>query len=282
MDHYVFTFPLAFRKDDRESYHTKVKNALKQVRFYCYGPTAMANDAYDDQIDESTAIAESVGAVGNKATMELFIDVGGGTCDIAVSHDRRFLVLDSIRVAGKTFFQFARKNFSDELKGSTQFRKHLGRLLQGASDGELKLINPDPSFSLDIIYSVGISGLNDQLFREREAAILRTGMGDYSYQRYRTRLFFRHIITYSLLQACAAAVDHRIKLSSGINLILGGNGWGLMLFAEFPRASARLKEEAQAILKSLQTQLAEHTTPEEREYLNALKISNLSCLTKTT
>ena len=96
-------------------------------------------------------------------------------------------------------------------------------------------------------------------------------MGAYSYQRYRTRLLFRHIITYSLLQACAAAVDNRIKLSSGINLILGGNGWGLMLFAEFPRDSTRLRDEAQAILKSLKTQLAEHTTPEEREYLDALE-----------
>lgn len=278
VDHYVFTFPLAFRKDDRESFHNKVKDALKQIRYYCYGPGSVANLSYDDRVDESTAIAESVGAVGNKATMELFIDVGGGTCDIAVSHDRRFLVLDSIRVAGKTFFQSAKKNFSEDLEGSLQFRKHLGKLIQGANDGELKLLNPDPSFSLDIVYSVGISGLNDQLFREREAAILRKGMGAYSYQRYRTRLLFRHIITYSLLQACAAAVDHRIKLSSGINLILGGNGWGLMLFAEFARDSARLREEAQTILKSLKTQLAQHTTPEEREYLDGLKISNLVLL----
>ena len=278
VDHYVFTFPLAFRKDDRESFHNKVKDAIKQVRYYCYGPGAVASMSYDDKVDESTAIAESVGAVGNRATMELFIDVGGGTCDIAVSHDRRFLVLDSIRVAGKTFFQFARKNFAEDLEGSVQFRKHLGKLIQGANDGELRLINPDPSFSLDIVYSVGISGINDQLFREREAAILRKGMGSYSYQRYRTRLLFRHIITYSLLQACAAAVDHRIKLSSGINLILGGNGWGLMLFAEFPRISVRLRDEAQAILKSLKTQLAAHTTAEEREYLDGLKISNLALL----
>jgi hypothetical protein len=278
VDHYVFTFPLAFRKDDRESYHTKVKNALKQMRYYCYGASLMANVNYDENVDESTAIAESIGSVGTKATMEVFIDVGGGTCDIAVSHDRRFLVLDSIRVAGKTFFQFAKKNFSDDLQGAVQFRKHLGKLLQGANDSELKLINPDPSFGLDITYSVWISGLDDQRFKEREAAILRKGMGTYSYQRYRTRLFFRHIITYALLQGCAAVVDQKIKLSSGINLILGGNGWGLMLFAEFARISDRLKEEAQAILKTLKKQLAEHTTPEERQYLEALKISSLVLL----
>lgn len=278
VDHYVFTFPLAFRKDDRESYHTKVKNALKQMRYYCYGTSLKADVNYDDRVDESTAIAESVGSVGTKATMEVFIDVGGGTCDIAISHDRRFLVLDSIRVAGKTFFQFAKKNFSDQLQGSIQFRKHLSKLLQGANDSELKLVNPDPSFGLDITYSVWISGLNDQQFKEREAAILRKGMGTYSYQRYRTRLFFRHILTYSLLQACAAVVDQKIKLSSGLNLILGGNGWGLMLFAEFPRVSDRLKEEAQTILKTLKTQLAEHVTAEERELLDVLKVSSLMLL----
>lgn len=278
VDHYVFTFPLAFRKDDRDNFHTKVKNALKQMRYYCYGASLMANVNYDDRVDESTAIAESIGSVGTKATMELFIDVGGGTCDIAISHDRKFLVLDSIRVAGKTFFQFAKKNFSDQLQGSIEFRKHLGKLLQGANDSELKLVNPDPSFGLDITYSVWISGLDDQQFKEREAAILRKGMGTYSYQRYRTRLFFRHILTYSLLQACAAVVDQKIKLSSGINLILGGNGWGLMLFAEFPRISGRLQGEADAILKTLKAQLAEHTSAEEREYLNALKVSNLMLL----
>jgi hypothetical protein len=210
--------------------------------------------------------------------MEVFIDVGGGTCDIAISHDRRFLVLDSIRVAGKTFFQFAKKNFSDQLQGSVEFRKHLAKLLQGVNDTELKLVNPDPSFGLDITYSVWISGLNDQQFKEREAAILRKGMGTYSYQRYRTRLFFRHILTYSLLQACAAVVDQKIKLSSGINLILGGNGWGLMLFGEFPREGIRFKEEAQAILKTLKARLGEHVTADEREYLDALKVSSLMLL----
>jgi hypothetical protein len=279
VDHYVFTFPLAFRKDDRENFHTKVKNALKQMRYYCYGASLMSSVNYDDRVDESTAIAESIGyGGGQKATMEVFIDVGGGTCDIAVSHDRRFLVLDSLRVAGKTFFQFAKKNFNDELQGSVQFRKHLGKLLQGANDSELKLVNPDPTFGLDITYSVWISGLDDRQFKEREAAILRKGMGTYSYQRYRTRLFFRHLIAYSLLQGCAAVVDQKIKLSSGINLILGGNGWGLMLFGEFERMSDRLKEEAQTILKTLKAQLLDHVTEEERSYLEALKIASLILL----
>src|SRR5262249_8622500 len=50
------------------------------------------------------------------------------------------------------------------------------------------------------------------------------------------------------------------------------------LFAEFPRISGRLRAEAETILKTLKTQLTEHTTQAEREYLNALKISNLMLL----
>jgi hypothetical protein len=252
---------------------------LKQVRNYCYGTALKQEVDYEEGVDESTAIAESVGAVGTKATMEVFIDVGGGTADIAVSHDRRFLVLDSIRVAGKTFFQFAKKNFANDLLGSGDFKKHLRRLLQGANDdAELKLVNPDPSFDLDITYSVWISSLNDQQFQEREAAILHKGMGTYSYQRFRTRLFFQHILIYSLLQACAAAVDQKLKPASGINLILGGNGWGLMLFGEFERVSGHLEEEARRLLKLLKEKLAAVATDAEREYLDALKIYNLILL----
>jgi len=91
-------------------------------------------------------------------------------------------------------------------------------------------------------------------------------------------MFFRHILTYSLLQACAAVVDQKIKLSSGINLILGGNGWGLMLFAEFARDSDQLEKQVEAILKNLKSQLCEHTAPAEREFLDALKVSNLNLL----
>ncbi|HEX5702263.1 MAG TPA: hypothetical protein VFX97_03490 [Pyrinomonadaceae bacterium] len=279
IDRYVFTFPLAFRKDDRDSYHNKVRQALKRVRNICYG-TGLGKDVnYEEGVDESTAIAESIGSVGNKATMEVFVDVGGGTADIAVSHDRRFLVLDSIRVAGKTFFQFAKKNFGNDLLGASEFKKHLRRLLQGANDdAELKLLNPDPSFDLDITYSVWISSLNDQQFQERESAILRKGMGTQSYQRYRTRLFFQHILAYALLQACAAAVEQKLKPSSGINLILGGNGWGLMLFGEFKRLGGHLEKEAKRILNLLKEKLAAVVTEEEREYLEALKIYNLILL----
>src|SRR5258705_10841390 len=99
-----------------------------------------------------------------------------------------------------------------------------------------------------------------------------------SYQRSRTRLFFRHIMTYALLQACAAVVDQKIKLSNGIKLILGGNAWGLLLFAELPRSDSKLQSEAEEILKLLKQYLSTVITDEERPCLDALKILNVQLL----
>jgi hypothetical protein len=112
-------------------------------------------------------------------------------------------------------------------------------------------------------------------------AILKKTMGTYSYQKYRTRLFFRHVMTYALVQACAAVVDRKIKLSSGLKLVLGGNGWGLMVFADMPRSFRRLTEEATEILNLLKRELLPTLAGEERECLEMLKIFNLELLNES-
>ncbi len=283
LDKYVFTFPLAFSQAERESYHEKVQDALRKVRQYCYG-TNPATDrfTYIASVDESTAIAESIGATSATATMDVFIDIGGGTADIAVRYNRRFLVLDSLRVAGNTFFRFAEKNFKHDLHGASEFKKHLRWLLQGKDDGaEYRIINPDSDFKLGVNYSVAINALDDQQFRDREMAILKRTMGTRSYQKYRTRLFFRHVITYALLQACAAVVDQKIKLTSGLKLVLGGNGWGLMIFADIPRSAKRLTEEATQILNLLKRELSPTLEDAERACLEMLKISTLELLNES-
>jgi hypothetical protein len=276
---YVFTFPLAFKKPDRESYHSKAKLALTKIRQYCYGGKA-TSFTYEDKVDESTAIAESIGLVGTKSTIQVFIDVGGGTADVAIAHDGGYLVLDSVMVAGNAFFQFAKRNVDAQVVGASEFRKHLGTLLTGATSGfEFPVSSQDTrlgGLDLNVAYSIFISGVEDAEFREREAAILKKGMGSYSYQRYRTRLFFRHVLAYALVQACAAVVDHKITLppkGGGIELILGGNGWGLMLFGEFSRSAERLREEAENILDLLKQQLSVAVTDEERPCLESLKIA---------
>lgn len=278
IDSYVFTFPLAFGDAFRRRYHEQAQGVIRKIRQCCYGSDPQADGfRYVPTVDESTAIAESIREHSSATAMEVFVDVGGGTADIAVRHDGHFLVLDSLEVAGKTFFRFAERNFKQPLAGATQFKRHLGRLLQG-KEQELTIPSFDRQLDLSTFYSVAINDLSDETFRGREENILKKGMGATSYQRYRARLFFRHVLAYALLQACAATVDNRVKLGNGIKLILGGNAWGLMVFAELPRSTDRLGEEARQILMLLKRQLAPSVRGEEREYLEALEIFGIELL----
>ncbi len=275
---YIFTYPLAFSKTFRDRYHAQARETIARVRQHCYGTDPQADQfEYIASIDESTAIAESVREGSSPATMEVFVDVGGGTADIAIRHNNNFLVLDSLEVAGKTFFHFAERNFKQNLTGASQFKKHLGRLLQG-KEQELNISSLDRQLDLGTFYSVAINDLSDETFRGREESIIKKGMGTASYQRYRTKMFFRHLLAYALLQACAAVVEDKIRLTNGIKLILGGNAWGLMLFAEFPRSTEILKEEAEQILNLLKRQLADSAHGEEKECLDALQIFNIELL----
>ncbi len=287
IDRYVFTFPLAYSKDEQQRFHAKAMAAVQTIRHYGYGhdlnPDLSYEELrqqlnYEDAVDESTAVAAAIRAPEGASNMEVFVDVGGGTADIAIRHSGRFLVLESLKVAGNTFFNFAGANFKEPVCGGPEFRKHLGRLLQG-KDGEVtlpQLTNSD--FRLNVFYSVAVNSLGDEEFRDREQSILKKGMGAKSYQKFRTKLFFRHLIAYALLQSCAAIVDNKLKLTSGINLILGGNGWGLLVFAELPRQRSRLEEEAREILKLLKTRLSGDLPKEMSECLAAVEKINVNLL----
>jgi hypothetical protein len=282
---YVFTFPLAFSDTDRKGFHSVAQEVIRKIRQFCYGEEPAPhsdNFKYIETVDESTAIARSARVGAASTTMEVFIDVGGGTADIAIRHGSDFLVLDSIRVAGNTFFRFAKKNFEQNMEGASEFKKHLNRVLiknPDNSNKELELRNR--SLDLGTFYSLAINSLSDETFKKREAKVIEEGMGKSSYQGYRTRLFFRHILTYALLQACAAAVDNKVTPEDGIKLILGGNAWGLMLFAEFRRDNRKLKEEAHQILQLLKKQLIESLPDDERPILQGLEVFGVELLNET-
>jgi hypothetical protein len=271
---YVFTYPLAFSEDYGSTYHDKAQDAIRQIRHFCYGEERHLEGKFDYlKMDESTAIAKSLRQGGARGLLEVFVDIGGGTADIAIRHENQFLVLDSLKVAGRSFFNIARKTLDEvELAGSAKFRDHLKQLL-GRDPNNLPLRLP-----LGALYSVQINELDDRAFREREEAIIRDGMGGKSFQRYRSQLFFSHLIGYALLQACAAAVAHKLSLSNGIKLVLGGNGWGLLLFAEWKRSSALLQTEANGILQLLKNNLLENATEEEKPYLEKIYLSGVALL----
>ena len=276
IENYVFTFPLALPEEHRFFFHEEARRAIERTRRYCYGGGVKRDSInYIDNIDESTAIAISARTPGNPESMEVFIDLGGGTADIAIKHHNRFLVLDSIKVAGKAFFQIAKNNFSRSLYGATEFKKHLGELLEDANQ-EFSLKDMTVDFST--FYQLDINRRDDDYFKKKEQVILGAGMGRPSYQQYRTLLLFRHIIAYALLQAGAAVIEQRLSLPQGIKMILGGNAWGFLLFADLPRSRERLKQESKEILSVLKEHLSTHLSEEEKSLFESLGIFDIQLL----
>lgn len=276
---YVFTFPLAFSDPQREGFHAEAKRIVQVIRGLCCGDKA-GEFEYVGRVDESRAIAKSAQAASNPGVVELFVDVGGGTADIAVRHDNDFLVLDSIKLAGKAFFRFTEQNFRDQVVASDALRRHLinlnlRALIEGDANARLAQLNLD----LGTAYSLSISGLDEATFRQKEGAILEEGFGRRSFQRYRSQLFFRHVLAYGLLQACAATVDRKIPTTrGGIKLICSGNGWGLLLFAQFRRSKSEIKSEAEKILESLKDAVIPQLTQDEAALVNALSIVDVNLM----
>lgn len=277
---YVFTYPLAFSADFGNTYHLRAQEAIRKIRHYCYGTDLAENvETIYSKVDESTAIARSTRSDGVQGSLEVFLDIGGGTADVAIRHQNDFFLLDSVRVAGKSFFEFAKKNFDHDVPGATEFRKNLSRVIRGTPD-DLKLssIESDLANDLGAFYAIEVNELDEPTFREREENVLRQRLGNTSYQRYRSRIFFYHLIAYALLQSCATVINKKIVLTNGLNLVLGGNCWGLLLFADLRRDSKVLKSEAVDILNILKSRLLRSVTDKEAQYLEKISIHNVELL----
>ena len=282
---YVFTFPLAFSAEYGDEYDRQAKGAIRAIRKYCFGTDENVTEYAS--LDESQAVARSLEgeSEGMEGTLQIFLDIGGGTTDIAIRHGKEFLVLDSLRVAGKSYFKFARKNFGDapKVSGAKGFRTNMGRVLYGQPrELNLNVIKGKLKNRLDDFYSVAVNEISESEFTSRETSVLTDGIDESAYQTYRSRLFFRHLIAYALLQACAVAVadKERIKLhDKSINLIFGGNGWGLLLFAGWQRNAEELQAEAQKVLEKIIPRLLETLTDDkDKEILKKLAIGSVDLL----
>src|ERR1019366_850011 len=112
-------------------------------------------------------------ALPNPGIVDLFIDVGGGTADIAIRDADHFLVLDSVKLAGKAFFRFTEQNLRGSLAASDETRGHLAKLNMVALGENSSGLEALERINLDLgtAYSLVINGLDDATFRMREGAI---------------------------------------------------------------------------------------------------------------
>lgn len=284
---YVCTYPLSFTFVQHDWFHNASRQVISKVRSFCYSNRLNPGQFdYNKSVSESLAVATFIEAKPQTTAIDIFVDVGGGTTDIAVRYREDFLVLDSLRVAGRNFFEFSQRNYDLDLHGSGDFKKYLYALLTESEvvDKEWDLLE---NFDLATQYSVSINKVSGDHIKKVEGQIIDQKMGDKSFQRYRTQLFFRHLLTYALIQGFGAALsklpstqgtDDDELLVDGFHLILGGNAWGLLMFAEFPRSSDFLKEQADKIVDAIKKVLSDRVDEKDKRRLENLKITRLDLL----
>ena len=273
---YVFTYPLSFSEEYERGYEEALRYSLRRLREHCYGEQAadqQDNDRFELLlIDESTAIAKSMRLYSGAGALELFIDVGGGTADIALRQNDKFLVLDSLRVAGRNFFRIAKRNFLEEhLANAREFKQCLSKVLEdGKQEVPVSGLARQLEGNLGIYYSARLAGVETMAFREKEKAVrelIENQAGTPFFQKYRSMLFFEHILGYALVQACAAAVSQRLHLQNGLRLVLAGNCWGLLMFAGYKRSQQFILGEARALLDLIKQHVSPSLNDEERACL---------------
>ncbi len=296
---YTFTFPLAMSKADRDVFHAQNQRSIGVIQQLCHGERRFEVAArYRANVDESAAAAAGANLPPSADRLDLFIDVGGGTADIAVRRGTDILVLDSLRLAGRQFFRAAEQNLSPrvKLRRASVFRRHLGRLLapDDAAPAETDVGDMpgirEHGLSLPTFYLLRVNELKAEAFGQRERDILKR-QRDHSlpegqsyrdaYQRFFAQMFFRHLLAYGIVQAAAAAIERNLtpaELPYGIQLVLGGNAWGLLLFADFERSGTALHAEAEALLTRIKQRGAAGLSPEAKSCLDGLHIHDVALL----
>jgi hypothetical protein len=297
----VWTYPLAFSGSKATTFKSEADVVLTNIQKLCYedaSPSPVAG-----MINESEAIALYENTEGQGTNyVDVFIDIGGGSTDVAVYANQRFLVQDSVEVAGRAFFSFAEESVNPThakftTQGAKNFRENLNRLLRGkATEFTLPKSRGQQSFAADMYnlgtyYSITIGNLpkttadNQHSLEQGIRMIVQNrSISKRSYQTFRSLLFYRHLISYALLQACAAVLNDE-ALPTKFRLICSGNGWGLALFAGMFNGDNSIKDtverEAAYLLEKIKESLRKKTGESDvakLERINNLKVGPIKFL----
>jgi hypothetical protein len=254
----IFTYPLALSGNYNE-FVINVENAVNMVKKVYEMPETEIKIKY---IDESTAAACGVGRqAGVKDAYDIIIDLGGGTADIAIRKDENLLLKDSIKFAGETFFNFCETILTREKNNdfSSLFKilvdEERGRLIELA-EGKYEHNGLHRFFNYKVQkYEVD--------FNLRKAKFLKNfeNFPKDSYAYYRCLLFFRHLMAYALLQVAGLMMEENGKqcqekgtILGKVNIILPGNAWKLMIFANL-KDEQTLKRDCRVIINIIKEEL---------------------------
>jgi hypothetical protein len=286
---YAFTYPLAFSDRQRERYASTIKSGVKRVRHYCFGEDIDQNVA-PKYVDESTAIANTIpGGDGYEGLLQVFVDIGGGTADVAIRHKNVFHLLDSLKIAGNNLFKILEKALLNKLSGFERLERKLDILMSFPGGQKIdiqKLLREDlprlNNLPFGTAYSIKINDFTKGDFAKKEESVfgvIQEGTANEPlYSAYRADLFFQHLLAYALLQSCATVISEKLLLHNGVDIILGGNGWGLLMFAQWERSNDALKRKAERILKSLKEVLLPFINEKDKDFLEKITINSVNLL----
>ncbi|HKS28143.1 MAG TPA: hypothetical protein VJS44_10000 [Pyrinomonadaceae bacterium] len=232
----VYTYPLAMPEDEREKLKKVFEAVIQPLREHT-GITINVGAS----IDESRAGETGTGM--QEPGQRIFIDIGGGTTDIAVIEQRRdvahreLLLVDSVRYAGNDFLAA----LADDARGghiATGSLIELQRRVRAARDGAAL---EDPS----------VFGNNEERKEQAQKALERFLVG----------------LTQYLARIIALRVNQLGEEAAGqtLHIFLLGNGWRFVLF--LPRDPLRYAETVNP-RDFIREQVTERLNVELAEFVN--------------
>lgn len=247
---YSFTYPLSMVRRDVEDYKKLAKNIVAAVESLFTGETIDA-DAVESRIDfinESQAVFQAYMDAKDRSVLAptsrvVLIDVGGGSADYAVFAQGGICFLDSLRLAGNRFFEFIRDSCDDD----QQFAKLADQIdlmldsdlwtrQRSLKDDEnltprfrrfynLKVASMMPGKSSREDPSAKAIELQERESRVAEDVFKQKALNPTFHWK---RSLFKAVLAHGLLLGLAP-VKGQSKVES-LNLVLAGNGWGLLCY----------------------------------------------------
>lgn len=274
-ERWAFTFPLALK--DHDGFKAAASSAVRASFALAFGPAAHFDESSVTTIPESRAIHRIIDSSTPAKFLDLFLDLGAGTTDLAIVAKDKAIVLDSILVAGNAFFDIwreirktqteaaRRRRAEEEAQISKSVDKLFRRLPESPSARQYyselsgKVENSDDTpLEPAIRFSLCAGALRPEEYGERCEEATEYWHRTHSYAQFRARGLFRQLIGWGVGQALAVTRLPEYR-GHALRLNLSGNGWGLLMFAGLPRRKKALLREVEDILETLTAS----RTPEE-------------------
>jgi len=247
---YVFTYPLAMQKD-RSSFADACKKVVQRVEELAYGTARDNTEALVKLVSESHAAAQAKAeGNGGEAQRDVVLDLGGGTADICVMRGRKASTMDSVRLAGRRFFEVFGKTIEGQRQGCETSLSCLAAMMffneaVGGDDGRREAAERDAATSAagGTDRLAGDFGLCLRDLSAQDQAVCAQNIVDVSdpsrqHAAFWMRAFFKHVLAYTLVMTAADIVeevrtagDAALDWQPYIHIIPAGNGWGLLPFA---------------------------------------------------